>query len=178
MTILTTARLILRPWRVEDLAPFAAMNADPEVRRYFPGLLTREQSDASVQSFQDHLQANGFGFWAIEVIGGPAFIGFTGLKHVTFPAPFTPTVEIGWRLARDAWGHGYATEAAKAALNAGFTQFAIPEIVAFAVAANLPSRRVMKRIGMRHDSLSDFEHPHAPPGPLRRHVLYRIDGPA
>ncbi len=174
MTTLTTPRLILRPWRTEDLTPFAAMNADPEVRRYFGTTLTREQSDASVQRFQDHVHANGFGFWAIEVVGGPPFIGFTGLKHVTFPAPFTPTIEIGWRLDRAHWGQGYATEAATAALHAGFTQFRLPEIVAFAASANLASRRVMERIGMRHDPRDDFDHPDVPPGPLQRHVLYRI----
>ncbi len=174
MTTLTTPRLILRPWRTEDLAPFAAMNADPEVRRYFATTLTREESDDSVRRYQEHLRVNGFGFWAIEVIGGPSFIGHTGLKHVTFPAPFTPAVEIGWRLARAYWGLGYATEAATAALQAGFGQFRLPEIVAFAAPANLASRRVMERIGMRHDPRDDFDHPDVPPGPLQRLVLYRI----
>jgi ribosomal-protein-alanine N-acetyltransferase len=173
LTILTTPRLILRPWRAEDLAPFAAMNADPAVRRYFPGLLTRGESDASVGRFQAHIEAEGFGFWAIERIDGAEFIGFTGLMRVTFPAPFTPTVEIGWRLARAHWGLGYAIEAATIAMHAGFAHFGLPEVVAFAVEANLPSRRVMERVGMHHDPRDDFDHPSVPPGPLRRHVLYR-----
>ena len=171
---LRTARLLLRPWRDTDLPAFAAMNADPEVRRWFPGTLTREQSDASAARFQEHITAHEFGFWAVEVPGIALFVGFVGLKHVTFAAPFTPAVEAGWRLSREHWGRGYATEAARAALAHGFGPLGLAEIVAFAVPGNLASRRVMERIGMQHDPGGDFDYPGLPEGdPLRRCVLYR-----
>lgn len=172
--LLCTARLLLRPWRDADLPIFAALNADPEVRRWFPGPLTREQSDAQAARCQEHIAAHGFGFWAVEVPGVAPFVGFVGLKHVTFAAPFTPAVEAGWRLSREHWGRGYATEAARAALAHGFGPLGLAEIVAFAVPGNLASRRVMERIGMQHDLGSDFDYPGLPEGdPLRRTVLYR-----
>ena len=123
---------------------------------------------------QDHIAAHGFGFWAVEVLGTAPFIGFVGLQHVTFPAPFTPAVETGWRLAREHWGRGYATEAARAALAHGFGPLALPEVVAFAVPGNTASRRVMERMGMTHDPADDFDHPNVPEdSPLRRDVLCR-----
>ncbi len=174
MVKLHTSRLVLRPWRETDLPAYAALNADAEVRRWFSGTLSRQESDAQGAKLQDHFAAHGFGFWAVEVIGGAPFIGFVGLQHVTFPAPFTPTVEAGWRLARAHWGKGYATEAAHAALAHGFGPLGLPEIVAFAVRGNTASRHVMERLGMRHDPVDDFDHPHLPEGdPLRGHVLYR-----
>lgn len=171
---LTTRRLVLRRWRASDREPFAALNADPEVMRYFPALLTRAESDALIERAERHFDAHGFGPWAVEVIGGPVFIGFVGLSYVPFEAPFTPAVEVGWRLSRAAWGRGYAAEAASAALAYGFSTLRRDEIVSFTVPANLPSRRVMERIGMTRDAAGDFEHPRLAPGdPLRRHVLYR-----
>lgn len=171
---LKTQRLLLRPWRPEDREPFAALNADPDVRRYFGDLLTREQSDAAVDRLERHLAEHGFTFWAVEVPGVAPFIGFIGLIHTPFDASFTPAVEIGWRLARAHWGHGYATEGAREALRFGFDCLGLDEIVAFAVESNAPSRAVMERIGMTHDEAEDFDHPGlAEDHPFRRHVLYR-----
>ena len=173
--ILTTARLRLRQWREDDLAPFAALNADPQVMEFFPKLLTRAESDAVAGRIRDHFTRHGFGFWAVEAPGAADFVGFVGLAVPSFAAHFTPCVEIGWRLAREHWGHGYATEAATAALAFGFGARALEEIVAFTVAANISSRRVMGRLGMRRLPADDFEHPAIPEGhPLRPHVLYRL----
>jgi RimJ/RimL family protein N-acetyltransferase len=149
------------------------MNADPEVREYFPGLLTPEQSAASVAQFQAELDQRGWGWWAVEVVATGKFIGFTGLDPVDEDMPFTG-VEIGWRLARSAWGHGYATEAALATLAFGFKTLALHEILAVTTAANLRSQAVMRRIGMTRDSADDFDDPSVPAGPLRRSVLYRL----
>ena len=173
--ILTTARLRLRQWREEDLAPFAALNADPQVMEFFPKVLTRAESDAVAGRIRDHFARHGFGLWAVEAPGAAAFVGFVGLAVPSFEAHFTPCVEIGWRLAREHWGHGYATEAATAALAFGFGDRALEEIVAFTVPANIPSRRVMGRLGMRRLPADDFEHPAIAEGhPLRSHVLYRL----
>jgi ribosomal-protein-alanine N-acetyltransferase len=173
--ILTTARLRLRQWREEDLAPFAALNADPQVMEFFPKVLTRAESDAVAGRIRDHFARHGFGLWAVEAPGAADFVGFVGLAIPSFEAHFTPCVEIGWRLAREHWGHGYATEAATAALAFGFGDRALEEIVAFTVPANIPSRRVMGRLGMRRSPSDDFEHPAIADGhPLRSHVLYRL----
>ena len=173
--ILTTARLRLRQWREEDLAPFAALNADPQVMEYFPKVLTRAESDVVAGRIRDHFARHGFGLWAVEVPGAADFVGFVGLAVPSFEAHFTPCVEIGWRLAREHWGHGYATEAATAALAFGFGDRALEEIVSFTVPANIPSRRVMGRLGMRRLPSDDFEHPAIADGhPLRSHVLYRL----
>lgn len=173
MSELRTERLVLRGWRESDLAPWAAMNADPEVREYFPGILTREQSDASVARFQAEIDRRGWGWWAVEVIGTGEFIGFTGLDPVEEGMPFTG-VETGWRLARSAWGHGYATEAAQAVVTFGFDSLALPEILAVTAATNLRSQAVMRRIGMSRDPADDFDDPTVPPGPLRPSVVYRL----
>lgn len=174
MVDIRTSRLVLRPWRDTDLAPYAALNADVEVRRWWGATLSREESDAQAAQLQGHIEVHGFGFWAVEAPGVAPFIGFVGLQHVTDPVPFTPAVEAGWRLDRARWGQGYATEAARAALAHGFGPLGLLEIVAFAVSGNTASRRVMERIGMRHDPLDDFDYPGIPAGdPLRRHVLYR-----
>jgi RimJ/RimL family protein N-acetyltransferase len=171
MAELRTERLIMRGWRESDLAPWAAMNADPEVRRYVGPLLTFEQASAWVLNFQDGLDRYGFGFWALEVRASGEFIGFTGLQTVD-EMPFSG-VELGWRLARPAWGHGYATEAALAALAYGFGVMGLPEIVAVTVAGNLRSRAVMRRVGMTSDPAEDFDDPDVDEGPLRRYVVYR-----
>jgi RimJ/RimL family protein N-acetyltransferase len=172
---LITDRLQLRQWREADLEPFAALNADPEVMRYFPATLTRTQSHEFAGYVQQTIERQGWGLWAVEVSDGPAFIGFVGLNRVTFQEHFTPAVEVGWRLARPYWGNGYATEAATAALSFGFEQLDLAEIVSFTTTSNEPSIRVMRRLGMRHDAAGDFDHPRVPEGsPLRRHVLYRL----
>jgi RimJ/RimL family protein N-acetyltransferase len=172
---LRTERLLLRPWRAEDFPAYAALNADAEVRRWFPGTLTRAESDAQAERLQRHIDEHGFGFWAVEAPGVAPFIGFTGLQHVNFDAPFTPAVETGWRLARAYWGRGYATEAARASVAYAFDELRLREIVAFAVPGNIASRRVMDHIGMHHDPADDFDHPNLPDGDaLKRHVLYRI----
>ena len=165
-----TPRLLMRRWQHRDRAPFADINADPEVMRYFPAPLTREQSDALVDRIEEHFDEHGYGLWALEVEG--RLLGFTGLSWATWEAEFTPAVEVGWRLARSAWGRGYASEAATAALVRGFQD--VESIVSFTAVSNQPSVRVMRRIGLRH--VDDFDHPRLPDQhPLRRHVLYRAD---
>jgi ribosomal-protein-alanine N-acetyltransferase len=173
--ILSGARVVLRPWRDEDRAPFAAMNADERVMEFFPKRLSRAESDALVDGIQAHFTKHGFGLWAVETPDAP-FIGFTGLAVPRFTAAFTPCVEIGWRLAVEHWGKGYASEAARLSLAYGFETAGLSEIVSFTTVANLRSRAVMDRLGMQHDPADDFDHPSLPDGhPLRRHVLYRLN---
>lgn len=175
---LPTARLVLRRFDAGDHDAMAALNADPVVMEHLPGVMTREATVEGLARIDAHFAAHGFGLWAVEVRGGPRCVGFVGLMRPSFTAPFTPCVEIGWRLAREAWGHGYATEAAHAALAAGFMQLGLAEIVSFTVPANVRSRRVMEKLGLQHDVAGDFDHPRLPDGhPLRRHVLYRIGAP-
>jgi RimJ/RimL family protein N-acetyltransferase len=170
-----TARLRLRGWREEDLAPFAALNADPRVTEHFPGPLDRAESDALVAHFQVHFDRHGFGFWAVEAPGVAPFVGFVGLAVPSFQAHFTPCVEVGWRLAAEFWGRGYASEAASSALAFGFECLRLAEIVSFTVPGNLRSRRVMERLGMARSAGDDFAHPRLPEGhPMRLHVLYRM----
>jgi RimJ/RimL family protein N-acetyltransferase len=170
-----TERLLLRDWRDADRAPFATMNADPAVMEHFPGTLDRAASDEQVDRILAHWAAQGFGLWALERLEDGAFLGFTGLYRPKFEAHFTPAVEVGWRLARDAWGRGYATEAARAALRFGFEAVGLEAIVSFTVPAHVRSRAVMERLGMHRDPADDFDHPRLPLGhPLRRHVLYRL----
>ena len=169
-----TDRLILRPWRDADAAPFAAMNADPEAMRFFPSVLSRERSDGLLARVRKKWGEDGFSFGAVERKGA-GLIGFCGLNRVRFEAPFTPAVEIGWRLARAEWGQGYATEAARAWAAHGFGPMGLAEIVAFAVPGNARSLAVMDRLGMRRDGQGDFDHPDlADDSPLKRHVLYRL----
>jgi len=173
---LRTSRLLLRRWRDDDREPFAALNADPTVMEHFPAPLRREESDALADRIQSGLEERGWGLWAVEVPGTASFVGFVGLNPATFDAPFTPAVEVGWRLAREHWGRGYATEGARSALDVGFDALALDEIVSFTTHGNTRSRQVMERLGMRHDPADDFDHPNVPAGdPLRRHVLYRLD---
>jgi ribosomal-protein-alanine N-acetyltransferase len=172
---LTTGRLLLRPWRDDDLAPFAVLNADPRVMEFFPAVLSRAESDARAARIRLHMEAHRFGLWAVEVSGGAPFIGFVGLQTASPSLPFAPAVEVGWRLAREHWGCGYATEAARAAVEFGFGVLGLEEIVSFTAARNRPSRAVMERLGMTHSPADVFEHPLIPPGHvLRRHVLYRL----
>jgi RimJ/RimL family protein N-acetyltransferase len=172
MVEINTERLALRDWRDSDLSPWAAMNADPEVREHLGPLLTSEQAAASMRSFQEDLDRNGFSFWAVEVRDTGEFIGFTGLDVVDEGMPFTG-VEVGWRLSRSAWGHGYATEAALAVLQYGFDKLRLTEILAVTTRTNVRSQAVMRRIGMTTDPTEDFDDPEVDDGPLRRCVLYR-----
>ncbi len=171
---LRTERLLLRRWRAGDRAPFAALNADAEVMRHFPRTMTREASDRLAGLIEADLERQGWGLWALEERATGRFLGFTGLARAAFDAPFTPAVEIGWRLSRDAWGNGFATEAARAATEFAFRGLGLDELVAYTAEANARSRAVMGRLGMRHDAGGDFDHPHVVDGELRRHVLYRL----
>lgn len=153
------------------------MNADSEVMEFFPAPLSRAESDDLVDRIEAGFERDGFGLWALEPRGG-GFIGFTGLARPEFEAHFTPAVEVGWRLARPAWGRGYATEAGRAALEFAFGPAALEEVVSFTSAGNARSRAVMERLGMTRDPAEDFDHPGIPVGdPLRRHVLYRLRRP-
>jgi RimJ/RimL family protein N-acetyltransferase len=202
---LITERLILRPWRDSDLEPFARLNADPFVMEFMPRCLSRDESDAFAARIRADMERRGWGLWAVEVKGGPIanehgepgaaggsgatgpigkanesgsapFIGYVGLSVPSFDAHFTPCVEIGWRLAKEHWGRGYATEAAVASLRFAFERLTLERIVAFTVPPNRRSIGVMERIGMTRDAADDFEHPKLPPGhPLRRHVLYTVN---
>lgn len=168
---LETPRLILRQWRDEDYAPFAALCADPEVMRHFPATLDAAASNAFVDTWRAVIASRGWGLWALEIKADSRFIGFTGLSVPSAPLPFSPCVEVGWRLQRDAWGKGYATEAAREALRFGFATLGLEEIVSFTATGNTRSRAVMERLGMRFDRV--FDHPLLPEGhPLREHVLY------
>lgn len=170
-----TARTLLRAWRPADRDPFAALNADPEVMEHFPEVLDRTESDAIADRIETHFDLHGFGLWALEIPGVTAFAGFVGLAVPRFEATFTPCVEIGWRLARSTWGHGYATEAARAVARFGFDDVGLDEIVSFTSVDNHRSRRVMERIGMTRDREADFDHPNVPAAWVgRRHVLYRL----
>ena len=176
VTELRTDRLLLRQWRQSDREPFAALNADPAVMEHFPATLDREQSDGFVDRMHAHLEEHGWGLWAVEVIETGDFIGFVGL----WPAGFDPflteeTIEIGWRLERSAWGHGFASEGARAALRHAFDVLGLAHVVSVTAATNHRSRAVMERIGMTRDVSSDFDHHRLPEGhPLRPHVVYRI----
>ncbi len=175
MTTLKTQRLILRPWREEDLESFAQLNADPRVMECLIGPLSQQKSNELAMLIQNKMKEQGWGFWAVEVPGVADFIGMIGLAHVLFSAPFTPAVEIGWRLAHNFWGKGYATEGAKAALDFGFQVIKLHEIVSFTVVDNMRSRHVMEKLGMHRDPKDDFDHPKVPKGHLlERHVLYRL----
>jgi RimJ/RimL family protein N-acetyltransferase len=172
---LSTERLLLRTWRSEDLEPFAALNADPRVMEFFSSVLARGESDALADRIARHIDEHGWGLWAVEIPGMAPFAGYVGLAVPRFDAYFTPCVEIGWRLAHEHWGQGYAIEGARAALSFGFKALELSEIVSFTASPNLRSRRVMERLGMTHDPADVFDHPGLPvEHSLRRHVLYRI----
>lgn len=169
-----TPRLRLRRWRDDDRAPFAALNADPQVMAFFPALQSRESSDAAIDHWEAQFDRRGWSNWAVQRHDTGAFIGFVGLSVPRRALPFSPCVEVGWRLARRHWGEGFATEAAQAALHVGFERLALAEIVSFTTLANRRSRAVMERIGLR-DARTVFEHPAVPEGhALRPHCLYRL----
>ena len=178
MTVsLHTERLLLRPWCHADLAPFAAMSADPAVMEFLAPLAEPGACEAWAARLQAHWREHGFGRWVVELPGTASFVGLVGLAMIPYRAHFTPAVEIAWRLARPHWGCGYAAEAARAALDYGFDELGLGEIVAVTVPANGRSRRVMERLSMTRDPADDYEHPNLPEGPLKRHVLYRLRNP-
>jgi RimJ/RimL family protein N-acetyltransferase len=167
-----TERLLLRRWTHADRHPFAELNADPRVMEHFPSVLTADESNTLADRIEGHFERHGFGLWTVEVPDQIPFIGFVGLSVPSFESHFTPCVEVGWRLAARYWGHGYATEGARAVLAFGFGPLALDEIVSFTVPENERSRRVMERLCMTHDPVDDFDHPSQPD--RRRHVLYRL----
>lgn len=170
-------RLILRPWREEDLGPLFAINGDPASMRHFPAAMTRAESDAWAERMQTHIEAHGWGFWAVEERGGAPFLGAVGLMNIPWAARFTPAVEVGWRIAPAFRRRGFAEEAARLALGFGFGTLRLPEVVAFTVPGNAASRRLMERLGMQ--AAGEFDHPRLPEGhALRRHLLYRLAAPA
>lgn len=172
---LETARLFLRPWTDADSPAFRRLNADPRVMAFFPAPLAAEESDALLNRCRTHQAEHGFTFWAVEKRLQEHLAGMCGLGRVTFDAPFTPCVEIGWRFFPDYWGKGYAVEAARRALAFAFLTLDLPEVTAFTTVGNLYSRGLMRRLGMTSDPAEDFDHPRLPPAhPLLRHVLYRI----
>jgi ribosomal-protein-alanine N-acetyltransferase len=172
---LRTERLLLRAWRDEDLLPFAALNADQRVMEFFPSLLSRAESDLLAARIRVTLDERGYGLWALEAPGIAPFVGFVGLSVPSYQTHFTPCVEVGWRLAHEHWGHGYALEGARAATRFAFHGLELDELVSFTVPTNLRSRRVMEKLGMTRDPADDFDHPRISAGhPLRRHVLYRL----
>lgn len=171
---LITKRLLLRQWKEEDLLPFAALNADPRVMEYI-GLKTREESDAMAHKCRQIIDKQGWGLWAVSAPGVADFIGIIGLHQVAFSAPFTPAIEISWRLTYDFWNKGYALEGAQAALAFGFETLKLDQIVSFTVVENRRSRKLMEKLGMRRNPADDFDHPRVPDGsPLKRHVLYKL----
>jgi len=174
---ITTARLLLREWRNSDRAPYAALNGDPDVMQHFPSRLTPEQSDEMVDRIMAGWRTHGFGLWAVERLDTTEFIGFVGLLSPIWEASFTPCVEIGWRLAKQHWGHGFAPEAATAVLDWAFANVDLPgdRVLSFTTVGNVNSQRVMSKIGLVRDMDGDFDHPLLPDWKDRRHVLYGID---
>jgi len=174
---LETNRLTLRPWKDDDLDPFAALCADPDVMRYFPDVLSRDQSAALIDKARRQTAEDGFCFCPVETKETGEFLGFVGLSIPGYAndLPFGPCVEIGWRLKRSAWGQGYATEAARAWLRFGFETLKLKEIVSFTTRTNTASMQVMERLGMTRSETDDFQHPTLPRDhPLSWHVLYRL----
>ncbi len=171
--MLTTGRLILRRWRDSDREPFARMNADSRVMEFFAAPLSLQESNALVDKIEAHFEEHSVGLYAVELRRDGAFIGFIGMSVPDFEASFS--VEVGWRLAAEYWGHGLATEGARAVVQHGFQTLDLDEIVATTVPANTRSRRVMEKLAMTHNPMDDFDHPLLPEGHrLRRHVLYRL----
>lgn len=170
-----TERLILREWKEEDKASFARINNDPMIMEFFPRRLTEADSDKLIDRFQKHFETHGFGFYAVEMKKTGEFMGFAGLQNVEMDVPFTPAVEIAWRLDYEYWGKGYGTEAARAVLAHAFGKLKLPEIVAYAVHDNSRAIKLMEKLGMKRDEASDFDYPTLPKGhPLGRFSLYRI----
>ena len=177
--MLETERLLLRRWQDSDREPFAAMNADPRVMEFLPGMLTREESDRLIDDIESHFDNRGFGLFATELKSDRTLIGFIGLHVASFQAHFTPCVEIGWRIAAPYWGKGLATEGSRDVIRFAFEWLRLESLVSFTVPENVASRRLMEKLGMTHDPAEDFDHPRLAPGHrLRRHVLYRLKNPA
>jgi len=171
---LETERLILRRWSEMDRPLFAALNSDPVVMEHFPALLPAAESDDFVDRIEAQFERHGWGLWAVATRAPDQFIGYVGLWPATFTSTFTPAVEVGWRLGREHWGHGFAVEAARSAMTDGFDRLDLDEIVSFTTKGNERSQRVMQKLGMRRNPADDFDHPAIAEGsPLRRHVLYR-----
>jgi len=176
---LETPRLLLRQWRDSDVEEWVKMGADPRVMEFFPALEDRASAEAGAKRLRERLEQNGFGWWVIDVKDGPPFAGVIALHVLPDDMPFRPTREVGWRLPVHAWGHGYATEGARAAIDYAFGSLDWPELVSMTAAINLRSQRVMQRLGMSRDPADDFEYPRLEPGhPLRPHVLHRLRRPA
>ncbi len=174
--MIETRRLILRQWQKSDIEPFIQLNQDVEVMRYFPNILSSDETIALIEKIKNKFAAQGFGWWATELKENHKFIGFIGLNIPDFEADFTPCVEIGWRLAHEYWGQGLAVEGAKKCLEIGFNEFNLNEIVSFTAKNNHPSERVMQKLSMIYDAASDFYHPKlASDHPLSLHVLYRLN---
>ena len=177
ITEIQTERLLLRQWVNDDLEPFAKINADTDVMEYYPDVFTRQQSDVMAAKLINWIEQRGWGFWAVELLEQEQFIGFVGLHEPTYELPVTPCVEIGWRLAKEHWGKGYATEAAKASLEFAFKQLNLDQVYSFATVSNWKSRSVMERLNMINTE-SNFDHPMIPQhSPLLEHVLYKIENP-
>ena len=174
MIVLETERLLLRRWKDSDRQPFSRLNADPRVMEFMPSRLSREESDRLVDQIESHFRERGYGLYAVELRQDHSFIGFIGLAVPSFPAHFTPCVEIGWRLSADRWGQGLATEGAGEVMRHAFERLGLEELVSFTVPGNVRSRRVMEKLGMTYQPTDEFDHPRLPEGhPLRRHLLYR-----
>jgi RimJ/RimL family protein N-acetyltransferase len=172
---LTTPRLILRPWRDADIEPWVALCADPRVMDHFPATYERPQAEAIATRLRQRLERDGYGWWAVDVKDGAPFAGIIELQAVPFEAHFTPAFEVGWWFAHQQWGHGYATEGARAALDFAFGELRCAEVIAMTTPVNARSQRVMQRLGMVCDRRDDFDHPLIEAGhPLRRHLLYRL----
>ena len=173
--MMETERLILRNWKDGDHDPFSELNADPKVMEFFPKLMSPEESRAFIDKTKQLIGENGYGLWALERKDTGEFIGFTGLHRPRFDAHFTPCVEIGWRLAHEHWGNGFADEAARASLDYGFRQLQLDEVVSFTTPENVRSRRLMERLGMVYEPSGDFDHPNVDANsPFCKHVLYRL----
>jgi len=170
-----TPRLLLRQWKDSDVDPWAEMNADPRVMEFFPWTFDRARSEETAARMRRELERDGFGFYVVELKHNGQFAGIIGIDEIPYDVPFTPAREVGWRLAYDTWGHGYATEGAKAALAMAFDRLGWEEVVAVTALVNKRSERVMQRLGMVRDPSADFDHPRVPEGhALRPHMLYRI----
>ena len=168
----TSARLGFRSWKPEDLEPFATLCADPEVMEFFPSVLTRGQTAAFIERINSHFAEHGYGWFAVELLEAKEFIGFIGIGHPRFESFFTPCFEIGWRLAKEYWNSGYATEGALACLDYAFNKLEATEVYSFTAKTNLKSEYIMQKIGM--EKAGEFEHPMLEEGsPLRLHVVYK-----
>lgn len=175
MKYLETEHLILRSWKEEDREPYFHINQDPKVIECLLGPLTEQQVDLFIEAMNKQQHDRNYTLWAVEEKATGGMMGFIGLNYVEWEAPFTPAVEIGWRLGSEYWGKGYATEGAKAVLEYGFEQLGLQEIVSFTVPANKRSQRVMEKIGMMREEKGDFCHPKLMADhPLSRHILCRL----